>query len=397
MLQSRQERLVACCYLTTLLTLILNLHPWQHDIEAVTSVSHVVYPSPAQQEAPEMFRLTFFTTPKACVTPQIATIQRNALRSWAALRPKPTLVVFGDEKGARALAAFVSALHVPNVDRHRPHGVSSENSTLGPPLLGPLFRRAAQVAPADVYVFLNCDILLPQMTIVALSSAFFHFERFLMVLQRFRMNVVENLTFDAEQKWQRNLLRDCMNVSAQHDILRQHRSCILDQANAIDFFAFTANFFTDQLPDFIIGRPVYDNWLLSHALKSGGMVVDATNIVLAIHQNHDYSHVPEGSDYWATAEGAHNRELGLQYGGWSRGDVLHVPWEFAPGCQQVETRVHVRGEEEPLDAVEERHDPAANIYFKKQFDLGPGLQPTHLCALALKRHWTLYYVFAGRV
>ena len=46
--------------------------------------------------------LTIFTTPKPFVG-QAATQQRNAIVSWTLLRPRPEIVVFGDEEGAERI------------------------------------------------------------------------------------------------------------------------------------------------------------------------------------------------------------------------------------------------------------------------------------------------------
>ena len=44
-----------------------------------------------------------------------------------------------------------------------------------------------------------------------------------------------------------------------------------------------------KIPDFIIGRPGYDNWLIWKARRSLIPVVDASESVKAIHQNHYYN------------------------------------------------------------------------------------------------------------
>jgi hypothetical protein len=46
------------------------------------------------------------------------------------------------------------------------------------------------------------------------------------------------------------------------------------------------------VPNFTIGRPAWDNWMVYHASTSWGAAVDATRAVTVIHQIHDYSHLP---------------------------------------------------------------------------------------------------------
>src|SRR5207249_1152179 len=51
-------------------------------------------------------------------------------------------------------------------------------------------------------------------------------------------------------------------------------------------------------------RVVWDQWLVWKAQQEGAMVVDASEAVMAIHQNHDYGYHPAGkagvwSDVWS--------------------------------------------------------------------------------------------------
>ena len=59
----------------------------------------------------------------------------------------------------------------------------------------------------------------------------------------------------------------------------------------IDYFIFPRHLYT-KVPDFTIGRPAWDNWMVYHARTSFGMAIDASRDVVVVHQNHDYSHLP---------------------------------------------------------------------------------------------------------
>ncbi len=60
----------------------------------------------------------------------------------------------------------------------------------------------------------------------------------------------------------------------------------------------------------MIGRPGWDNWLVWHARHSGARVVDATAVVQAVHQNHDYSYHPDGeTGVWQGEEAQRNYAL----------------------------------------------------------------------------------------
>jgi hypothetical protein len=59
----------------------------------------------------------------------------------------------------------------------------------------------------------------------------------------------------------------------------------------IDYFVFPRHLYAD-VPDFTIGRPAWDNWMVYQARTTFGMAIDASRDVLVVHQNHDYSHLP---------------------------------------------------------------------------------------------------------
>jgi hypothetical protein len=54
----------------------------------------------------------------------------------------------------------------------------------------------------------------------------------------------------------------------------------------------------------------WDNWLVWKARSQGAPVVDATEHVVAIHQNHDYAYHPQGKQgVWQDEEAQRNYEL----------------------------------------------------------------------------------------
>ena len=57
------------------------------------------------------------------------------------------------------------------------------------------------------------------------------------------------------------------------------------QDDAQDFFIVSRNGFPwDSIPDFVIGRPGYDNWLVDYVYHNGIDSVDVTKTLHAIHQ-----------------------------------------------------------------------------------------------------------------
>jgi hypothetical protein len=83
---------------------------------------------------------------------------------------------------------------------------------------------------------------------------------------------------------------------------------VLHPIFSIDYFIFSRDQY-QEMPDFVIGRPQWDNWMIYHARQQGWPVVDATASVIAVHQNHDYRHLPGGKPPHGLEEGRRNRQL----------------------------------------------------------------------------------------
>jgi hypothetical protein len=104
-------------------------------------------------------------------------------------------------------------------------------------------------------------------------------KRFLMVGQRTDFDQDGAITFDAD--WQKNL------SSAVEQRGQLHRP------TGIDYFLFRRGMW-GTIPPFAIGRFSWDNWLLHRARQLKVPIIDATQVVTAVHQNHDYSHAKGG-------------------------------------------------------------------------------------------------------
>ena len=233
--------------------------------------------------------LTFFTTAKP-FRGHIGIIQRNALQSWKALDRDIEIILFGDDEGA-AEAAQKFGL------RHEPH---TERNARGTKRLDYLYARAQAIARHDVLCYINCDILLMQDFRRAIELVRAAHREFLMVGRRWDVGITEPLPFEST-KWAADL-------------------CTLAQRRGrkrtpewIDYFAFTRGLYGPDMPPFVL-RVFWDNWLVWKALDSGKPVIDASRTVLAVHQNHDYSHHPQGKQgVWYGEEAARNAQLA---GGW---------------------------------------------------------------------------------
>jgi hypothetical protein len=230
--------------------------------------------------------ITFFSTPKP-FHGHIAIIQRNAIQSWKLAHPDAEVILFGNEEGAAESAREFGVRHELEVERN----------SLGTPLLSSLFDRADRLARHDRLCFLNADILLTDDFLAASSKLAQLRKRSLMVGRRCDVDITEPLDFSAPDWPER--------ARAQARERGKMRP-----AQWIDYFVFPRGLLSGQVPPFAVGRPGYDNWLLWKVRSMGVPVVDATAVVRAIHQNHDYSFHPGGLDgLWKDVEANQNREL----------------------------------------------------------------------------------------
>jgi hypothetical protein len=239
--------------------------------------------------------LTVFAIPKAW-NGRVATIQRNAVRSWRALRDDVQVVLLGDEPGTAAAAAELGALQIPGLARNE----------LGTPRIDDAFARVDQFAAHPLRLFVNADIVLLDDFVPAVERVARSFERFLIVGETRDLEVDEEL--ELEDASARAELRErALNEG-------QGRG-----ATAVDYFAFSAGLF-DPVPAFVVGRARFDNWLVWRA-RQRGVVVDATKAVVGVHQRHDYAHVPGGfTEAHFGPEAAANAELA---GGGSRAYTIY--------------------------------------------------------------------------
>ena len=232
--------------------------------------------------------LTIFALPKP-FRGHIETIQRNAIRSWAQLKTAAEILLFGDDAGTAEIAQEFGLRHISDIRRNE----------FGTPLVSDLFQQAQGAAQHDTLCYVNSDIILLADFAEAVKRIARFRAKFLMVGRRLDLDLAEPVRFDA-QGWE---------ASLRSRGLRQGRMNI---ARSIDYFVFPRNLYP-PLPEMALGRFWWDNWLIWKAHAVGAAVVDATAVVLAIHQNHDHSHYAGGREAMlAGEEAARNCRLGCE-------------------------------------------------------------------------------------
>lgn len=233
--------------------------------------------------------ITIFSIPKG-FGGHATVIQRNAIRSWKLLHPANEIILFGDDEGTHETAAEFGLRHVSEVAR-------SQQKT---PLVDDIFEQAQSLATYNILCYVNADIILMSDFIRAIKQVSTHQQdRFLLIGQRWNLDVAESLEFEAG--WEEQLRSSVTKHGELYTIA------------GIDYFVFSRNIF-EKIPPFAIGRTTWDNWLIYSARRQGIPVIDATPVVMAVHQNHDYSHIQGGeSEAYKGQEAMLNRKLGGNY------------------------------------------------------------------------------------
>ncbi len=226
--------------------------------------------------------LTLFAIPKA-FKGHFNLIQRNAILSWTQLEPTPEIILLGDDEGTAEVAQEFNLRHIPEIGRNE----------YGTPLMNSLFEIAQRVGNGSLYAYVNADIILLQDFMEAVQKI--PFQRFMLTGQRWNLDFSDSLAElpDWEGKVRDRVVQDGQQEGPQ----------------AMDYFVFTRDTYTD-IPPFAIGRLCWDNWMLYKAMNLNIPLIDASQAITAVHQNHDYNHHPQGkAGVFLGAEAARNLEL----------------------------------------------------------------------------------------
>lgn len=234
--------------------------------------------------------LTFFTTAKP-FHGHVGMIQRNALKSWTLLHRDVKVILFGDEEGAAEVSRDLGLQHERHVERNE----------LGTKRLDFMFRHTQTIARHDLLCYTNCDILLGRDFCDAVKRLRERYWHFLMVGRRWDIEITVPLNF-GNKDWD-SLVRGRVSGNG-----------LQRGPEWIDYFVFSRGLFAKDVPPFVVGRVFWDNWLVWNALSSNLPVIDVSDAVLAVHQNHDYGYHPQGKDgVFSGVEAGWNYRLA---GGW---------------------------------------------------------------------------------
>ena len=211
--------------------------------------------------------ISIFSIPKAFVG-RSAIHQNNAIATWHQLPTHPEIILCGNDPGVAEAVQRFGGRHLPNI----------QCTAQGTPLLNDAFAQVQAIAKCQILVYVNADILLLPDFVQAVEQVAQQHSQFLMLGRRWNLDVEQPIDFEGE-KWRSQLLEDL------------RRQGIFSGIGALDYFAFPSSLFA-EIPPFAVGRAGWDNWMVGEALSQGYSVVNASQAVTVIHQNHDYAHLP---------------------------------------------------------------------------------------------------------
>ena len=211
-------------------------------------------------------------------------IQRNALCSWQRLHPDIEVILFGDDAGAEEVCRELAIRHVPEVRRNL-HGTK---------YLASIYDQAQELARHELLCHVNCDILLLSDFRLAIECLLNNTKQFVAAGCRWDVDLLTPLDF-AQPSWEQGIRRLAIQTNC-------HRP-----PQWMDYFVFPRGFYHHKIPEFVIGRPGWDPWLLWFAISSKVLVVDLSRDVCVVHQNHDYFYHPDGEKgVWEGEEAQEN-------------------------------------------------------------------------------------------
>jgi len=245
-----------------------------------------------------MSLITLFSAPKPFTDPHIAMIQRNAIKSWTLL-PDVEVILLGEETGLAESARELDVKHIPNVGRNES----------GTPLISSMFQLARENSHSDLLCIINADMILTPDFVEAARTVLYggrvgagssrtvsrpQRDEFVLLSQRWDLDVTQPIEFT--EGWQDTLRNTVYTTGTLH------------RPSGSDFFLFPRYCYQD-IPNFTIGRAGWDNWMIYKARKEGWAVIDCTPSIMIVHQNHDYSHLPDSKPHYDHPDSNENIRL----------------------------------------------------------------------------------------
>lgn len=206
--------------------------------------------------------VTIFSSLRPFVDPHTILIQRNAIRSWLALTPRPQVVLIGDDEGVDDLAREFSVQHISDV----------EKNSAGIPMRSSMCQLAHAAAENELLCIINSDIVILDGFYEALRSI--PLKQFVATGRRYDLDVHDEIATDADD-WQSSLRA------------RADREGSLRGPSTMDYAVYSKSINPPVFPPFPMNSAGWDPWFLYAHRRRGIPVVNLTHEVTIVHQNHE--------------------------------------------------------------------------------------------------------------
>jgi len=242
--------------------------------------------------------LTIFTSPRP-FKGEFDIIQRNAIQSWTSVCPGCEIILIGDDWGTDKAASDFNVRYIGRVQRNG-NGDILRNS---------VFEKAQELSQNELLCFISSDIILTSDFLKAVNLIRLKFSQFLLSGRRWDLDIKEAINFNSN--WEEKLKDEVKNRGRLHG------------PAAGDYFVFPRSL-DIAMPPFSIKHGGWDNWFI-YRLKSLGLpLIDATQAITIVHQNHNGHHKKEVKSLWRTKEG--KRELKMAGGFSSMLTLREADW-----------------------------------------------------------------------
>jgi hypothetical protein len=185
--------------------------------------------------------------------------QRNAINSWLLLKPKPEVILLGDDEGVAEYAETHGLRHVGRI-RKNEHGDMD---------CADLFAKLQQAASFPTILYADCDIMLLSNFPAILRRVSEKYKTYMMVGGRWSIPTPASDLDFTDPKWEEKALAQ---------VTRHHE-------HGTDYYAFPRGFVRD-MPTFSMGAGTWDGWFMWYALHRKAELVRADFVTKTLHQDH---------------------------------------------------------------------------------------------------------------
>ncbi len=210
--------------------------------------------------------ITIFSTPRP-FKGLFSVIQRNAIQSWIKTCPGCEIILFEDEEKTTATVAKEFGVKCVT---------DAKCDEFGTPLLNDVFEKAKNLAKSEVIVQINADIILTDSFLSSITRVLGVMKGapFFMSGRRWDLDITNPINFQ-ENYWQKNLEKLARDNGSLHGL------------SGMDYWVLPASV-PFEIPPFVVGRPGMDSWLVYKSRSLRMPVVDSTELIVVVHQNHNY-------------------------------------------------------------------------------------------------------------